>query len=325
MTMDLRHLRYFIAVAEELSFTRAARRLHIAQPPLSQQIRQLEEELGVTLLHRTKRHVALSEAGQVFLEHAKQILRATELAGMQARRAQRGEIGRIAVGFFEHMSYTLLPPIFRAYRERFPDVEVDMRWFPVIGQADALRRGDVDVSFMRAVGDFENIATEALVTEPFVVAVPSSHPLAAEHSLSLADCAAERFVMYTPHLAPDFHDMILRMCATAGFTPRVALEVGQVYTCLGLVSSSIGLAFVPSSVQRIHVDDVVYRPLRSRSLPIEVMLGWRHTRTSPLIRAFVDTAKDVIAASAGGSAGRTAACARARDRSRGGNRPGERE
>ena len=297
--MDLRHLRYFIAVAEELNFTRAADRLHIAQPPLSQQIRQLEEEVGVTLLHRTKRHVELSEAGQVFLDHARQILRSTEVAAVQARRAQRGEIGRLSVGFFEHMSYTLLPPIFRAYRERFPDVDVDVRWFPVIGQADALRRGDVDISFMRPGTDSEDITTEVLVTEPFVIAVPASHPFATEDSLSLRDCAAERFVMYTPHLAPDFHDMILRMCATAGFTPRVALEVGQVYTCLGLVSSGIGLAFVPSSVQRIHLDHVVYKPLRSRSLPVEVMLGWRRTNTSPLIGAFVETAKEAITASGG--------------------------
>lgn len=297
--MDLRHLRYFIAVAEELNFTRAADRLHIAQPPLSQQIRQLEEELGVTLLHRTKRHVELSEAGQVFLDHARQILRLTEVAAVQARRAQRGEIGRLSVGFFEHMSYTLLPPIFRAYRERFPDVDMDVRWFPVIGQADALRRGDVDISFMRPGTDSEDITTEVLVTEPFVIAVPASHPFATEDSLSLRDCVAERFVMYTPHLAPDFHDMILRMCATAGFTPRVALEVGQVYTCLGLVSSGIGLAFVPSSVQRIHLDHVVYKPLRSRSLPVEVMLGWRRTNTSPLIGAFVETAKEAIAASGG--------------------------
>lgn len=297
--MDLRHLRYFIAVAEELNFTRAADRLHIAQPPLSQQIRQLEEELGVTLLHRTKRHVELSEAGQVFLDHARQILRSTEVAAVQARRAQRGEIGRLSVGFFEHMSYTLLPPIFRAYRERFPDVDMDVRWFPVIGQADALRRGDVDISFMRPGTDSEDITTEVLVTEPFVIAVPASHPFATEDSLSLRDCAAERFVMYTPHLAPDFHDMILRMCATAGFTPRVALEVGQVYTCLGLVSSGIGLAFVPSSVQRIHLDHLVYKPLRSRSLPVEVMLGWRRTNSSPLIGAFVETAKEAIAASGG--------------------------
>lgn len=297
--MDLRHLRYFIAVAEELNFTRAADRLHIAQPPLSQQIRHLEEELGVTLLHRTKRHVELSEAGQVFLDHARKILRSTEVAAVQARRAQRGEIGRLSVGFFEHMSYTLLPPIFRAYRERFPDVDVDVRWFPVIGQADALRRGDVDISFMRPGTDSEDITTEVLVTEPFVIAVPASHPFATEDSLSLRDCAAERFVMYTPHLAPDFHDMILRMCATAGFTPRVALEVGQVYTCLGLVSSGIALAFVPSSVQRIHLDHVVYKPLRSRSLPVEVMLGWRRTNTSSLIGAFVETAKEAIAASGG--------------------------
>lgn len=299
--MDLRHLRYFIAVAEELSFTRAADRLHIAQPPLSQQIRQLEEELGVVLLHRTKRSVELSGAGQVFLEHARQIMRATEVAAAQTRRAERGEIGRLSVGFFEHTSYTLLPPIFRSYRERFPNVDVSVRWFPVIGQADALRRGEIDIAFMRPVGDFEDITTEELVTEPFVIAVPASHPFATKESLALSDCSAERFIMYTPHLAPDFHNMILRMCAAAGFTPQVALEVGQVYTCLGLVSAGIGLAFVPSSVQRIHLDHVVYKRLRSKSLPVEVMLGWRSRNTSPLIRTFAETAKDVIAALATGN------------------------
>jgi DNA-binding transcriptional LysR family regulator len=293
--MDLRHLRYFIAVAENLSFTRAAERLHIAQPPLSQQIRQLEEELGVTLLHRTRRHVELSDAGRVFLEQAKQIIRATEMAAVQAQRAQRGEIGRLAVGFFEHMSYTLLPPILRAYRERFPSVDVQLRWFPVISQADALLRGDVDVSFMRPVPQ-EEVIHQTLLKEPFVLAVPDSHPLAKRQTLSLKECAAERFIMYVPQLAPDFHTMIMRMCAASGFVPDVALEVGQVYTTLGLVSSGTGLAFVPSSVQqRVRFDHVVYKPIRGRTPKIEVMLGWVQRNPSPLLTAFVQTAKEVVA------------------------------
>lgn len=291
--IDLRHLRYFIAVAEGLSFSRAAEKLHIAQPPLSQQIRQLEEALNVTLLHRTKRHVELSEAGTIFLEHARQIIRATENAALEAQRAQRGEIGRLAVGFFEHMSYTLLPPIFRAFRERYPQVEIDLRWFSVIGQADALRSGQVDISFIRPVSDLVGITSEVILREPFVLAVPTGHPLASQESVSIKECSDERLIMYTPHLAPDFHEMITRMCATAGFLPNIALEVGQVYTALGLVSAGAGLAFVPSSVQSVRFDHVVYKPLSGRTLQIEVSLGWKQRNPSSLLLAFVEIAKDI--------------------------------
>lgn len=292
--MNLRHMRYFIAVAEELSFTQAAMRLHIAQPPLSQQIRQLEEELGVTLFQRTKRHVQLTDAGQVLYVHAKQILRATEIAALQTQRAERGEIGRLAVGFFEHMSYTLLPPIYRVFSERFPDVEVALRWFPVVNQADALQRGDVDIAFMRPLAEVEGISTETLLTEPFVLALPEHHPLAAQDCVSLTQCASESFVLYAPNLAPDFHTMIYRLCADAGFIPTVALEVGQIYTCLGLVSSGVGLALVPSSVQRVHLEYLTYRPIQGHTPPVEVMLGWRTSNTSPLLQSFIATAKEVM-------------------------------
>jgi DNA-binding transcriptional LysR family regulator len=289
--VDLRHLRYFIAVAESLSFTRAAEKLHIAQPPLSQQIRQLEEAIGVTLLHRTKRHVELSEAGAVFLQHARQIIGATQNAAVEAQRAQRGEIGRLAVGFFEHMSYTLLPPIFREFRERYPKVELDLRWFPVIGQADALHSGQVDISFMRPVFDADGITSEVILREPFMLAVPDRHRLAKEESVSIKTLADERFIMYAPRLAPDFHEMITSMCVAAGFLPAVALEVGQVYTALGLVGAGAGIAFVPSSVQSVHFDHVVYKTITGRTPKIEVSLGWKQRNPSPLLLAFVEIAK----------------------------------
>lgn len=291
--IDLRHLRYFIAVAENLNFSRAAEKLHIAQPPLSQQIRQLEDALGVVLLHRTKRHVEMSEAGATFLIHARQIIRATENAAVEAQRAQRGDIGRLAVGFFEHMSYTLLPPIFRTFRERHPLVEIELRWFPVIGQAEALRTGEVDISFMRPVSELTDISHEVILREPFVLAMPASHPLAGETPISLKDCSTDRFIMYAPRLAPDFHHMITHMCASAGFMPNVALEVGQVYTALGLVSAGVGLAFVPSSVQRVHFDNLVYVPLAARTHKIEVSLGWMQKNPSPLLLAFVEIAKTI--------------------------------
>lgn len=293
--MDLRHLRYFIAVAEDLNFTRASERLHIAQPALSQQIRQLEEELGVTLLHRTKRRVALSNAGITFLEHARNIIRATQVAALQAQRAERGDIGRLSIGFFEHMSYTLLPPVFRAYRERFPGVEVDLRWFRVVDQSDALRRGDVDVSFVRPVGGLDDLQTESLLREPLVLAMPASHRLAALESIPLKECASERFVTYLPSVAPDFHGLITRMCSAAGFAPDVALEVGQVYTCLGLVSAGVGISFVPESVRSIHFNRVVYRPIRGRTPKGEVMLAWRQRNPPALLEGFLETARKVVA------------------------------
>jgi DNA-binding transcriptional LysR family regulator len=291
--VDLRHLRYFIAVAESLSFSRAAEKLHIAQPPLSQQIKQLEHALGVTLFHRTKRLVELSDAGTVFLEHARRVLRATEIGAMEAQRAQRGETGRLAVGFFEHMSYTLLPPIFRAFKERFPSVEIDLRWFPVIKQQEALESGQIDIAFMRPMPGNVQIKGEIISREPFVLAIPVNHPLAKLPTVSLKRCSNERFVLYASTLAPDFHETITRMCAAAGFLPSVALEVGQVYTALGLVGAGVGIAFVPASVQSVHFDHVRYRPLDQRSPDIVVSLGWLHRNPSPPLLAFVEIAKEI--------------------------------
>ena len=163
--MDLRHLRYFIAVAEELHFTRAARRLHIAQPPMSRQIRELEEELGVTLFNRTRRQVELTDAGQVFLIKARQVLRAAESAVLETQRAERGETGKLAVGFFEQTAYTLLPPILRAFNQRFPEVDVQLRWFPVIDQVEALEQGEVDIAFVRPVADLSAVSKRLLLTD----------------------------------------------------------------------------------------------------------------------------------------------------------------
>lgn len=298
MAFDLRQLRYFIAVAEELNFTRAAERVHIAQPPLSQQIRSLEESLGVMLLQRTRRRVELTDAGRVFLDQARNLIRTAELAATEAQRAQRGEIGRLAVGFFEHMSYTLLPPALRAYRDRYPGVDIQLRWFPVIDQADALRRGEVDISFMRRVPDMHDVRTEVVFEDRFVLAVPAVHKLAAQDDIALKQCASEPFVMYVPQLAPDFHEMIMRLCALAGFVPKVALEVGQVYTALGLVSSGAGIAFVPASVQCVHFDHVVYRPMRRRTQKFEVMLGHKRSALSAVAATFIETVHQVVRATA---------------------------
>lgn len=292
--MDLRHLRYFVAVAEELSFTRAAERLHIAQPPLSQQIRQLEEQLGVALLLRTRRHVELTHSGKVYFDHARQILRSVENAAVQAQRAQRGEIGQLAVGFFEHSSYTLLPPILRMYRQAYPNVDVQLRWFPVVRQVDALLRGEIDISFLRPVFDSPEVKSEMILREPLILALSPDHPLARRRAVRLSACAQEGIITYSHSAAPDFHGMIASMCAAAGFAPRITSEVSQVYTALGLVSSGAGVAFVPASVRRVHFEHVVYRSLIGAESEVEVRLGWIQRQPSSLLRAFIDTAKEVV-------------------------------
>lgn len=291
--MDLRHMRYFIAVAEERSFTKAAARLHISQPPLSRQIRELEVELGVTLLNRTRHHIELSDAGQVFLQKARQILLATDAAVVQAQRAQRGEIGTLAIGFFEQIAYTLLPPTLRAFQERFPLVDVQLSWFPVIEQPEALRRGDVDLAFVRPAASLAGLNTEILLREPFVIALPADHRLADKNVVSIADCADERIISYVQHWAPDYHSIVMRLCALAGFAPQIVLELGQVYAAMGLVSSGMGISFVPASVQRVHVDKLVYRPLKEQTFLSETFLAWTHPYPSSLLSAFLDIAREV--------------------------------
>ena len=284
--MELRYLRYFVAVAEELSFTRAAERLHMAQPPLSQQIRRLEARLGVTLLLRTKRRVELTEAGRVFLHQAYQAIHSIDQGIMAAQRADRGEIGRLAIGLLVYISYTLIPPILRAFRARFPEVHVELRLLRNTQQIAALRSGQIDVSFLRPPVDDPEIASILLSREPFILAMPATHRLAGKASVSIKQFANDPFIMYARELGPTFHSEILGFCGKAGFSPKVALEVSQINAAVGLVGSGIGVAFVPESARRVRLDDVVYRPLVERAPKVDVLLAWQRRRPSQLLDAF---------------------------------------
>lgn len=284
-------MRYFIAVAEELNFTRAAGRLNMAQPPLSQQIRRLEQELGVTLFFRTKRRVALTDAGRVFLEQAYQITRSVEHAAVLVQRVERGESGRLVVGFLEYMSYTLLPPIMRMFRERFPGVEVVLRPLSNVQQVSALRYGNVDVSLLRPPIDDPEISSELILREPFIVAIPASHPRAGRRTVSINGFANDAFIMYQRDVGPSFFNAIYNFCAQAGFTPKVALEVSHIHAAVGLVGAGIGVALVPRSVRKVTLDNVVYKSLTDKAPTVDVMLAWQRQTSSPLINAFVETCK----------------------------------
>jgi DNA-binding transcriptional LysR family regulator len=291
--MELRALRYFVTLADELHFGRAAKRLSMTQPPLSQAIRGLERELGVRLFDRTRRKVALTHAGGAFLEEARATLARAAQAIEAAQRAERGEVGRLAVAYIAATAYTLLPLVLRDFSRGFPGVKLELRELTLPQQVEALRRGDVDVALLRPpVADAE-LAAETILQEPFVLALPSRHALTRLDRVPARRLAAEPFVMFPRQPGLVFHDLVMGFCLKNGFTPRVAQEANQTHTVVGLVSAGIGVALVPASTQRIGLAGVAYRPLREATPASRTAVAWRRLDASPVVKAFLDVARRV--------------------------------
>jgi DNA-binding transcriptional LysR family regulator len=290
--MELRQLRYFVAVAEELSFSRAAARVHISQPPLSRQVRLLEEGLGVQLLERDKHHVRLTEAGTVFLQHAQALLADAQSAALSAQRAARGEVGRLVIGFIGSAIYSCLPRVLRSFRESYPDVELVPTPLTISQQLDALRTKQIDAGFVRQPVQAEGIETVRLLREPYMVALPSGHRLAQEQTISLRALNSERFIIFRREEGPGAYNAIMQLCRRSGFTPSIAQEAGPMTTVIGLVGSGIGVAIVPASTQSIRIDEVVYRPLGGRRPAFtEFALALRKTGRSMALTRFVEIAR----------------------------------
>ncbi|MDB5394440.1 MAG: LysR family transcriptional regulator [Rhodospirillales bacterium] len=262
--MELRHLRYFVAVAEELHMTRAAERLGIAQPPLSQQIQALEREIGVTLFHRIKRHIELTDAGKLFLEEARRILIGVEAAVGRARRAQDGEIGRIRVGLTESASFnSIVTGALRAYRAAFPDIELTLEEKHTTELAESLRDGTIDAAFLRppfSAGD--GLDFRLLTSESMIVALPAGHGLATERPITLSELAAETFILYPRSARPGLSDMIAAACAQAGFTIKLGQQAPQLSAAINLVAAGMGISVVPQSMRQMQPRGVVYRALK---------------------------------------------------------------
>lgn len=291
--MELRTLRYFVTLAEELHFGRAARRLAITQPPLSLAILKLEEEIGVALFARTRRHVALTDAGSVFLEQARSVLSRAGEAVQMAQAAHRGEIGRLAIGYMSASIFTLLPAVLRDFAARHPGVRLDLRELTLPQQLAALRAGDIHAGFMRPPVTDAELASESLLEEPLRVALPAGHPLAAARRIRALRLASEPFVMFQRSPGLVLHDLVLGFCLQRGFAPRVAQEASQTHAVVGLVSAGIGVALVPASAQEIRLRGVEFRPLVEKSPPVGTCLAWRRDDASPALRAFADTARRV--------------------------------
>lgn len=289
--MELRHLRYFVAVAEELHFRRAAERLHMSQPPLSQQIRQLEEEVGAQLLVRNQRKVELTAAGVVFLERAREILDSVEDAARQARRVQRGEVGRLAVGFVGSAMYSFVPELLRGFRESAPDIALRLHELGTTEQLRQLEDGRLDVGFVRAPGRRPGLTLETVLEEQIVVALPDVHPLAQRPVLALGDLAGESLVLLTRAGSPGLRAALADALAELGGEERIAQEVAEMQTVIGLVAAGVGLSLVPESVRALVRHGVTYRPLADAAPVVRLAMAWRANDNSSVLRRFLAEAR----------------------------------
>ncbi|MCU0569630.1 MAG: LysR family transcriptional regulator [Oculatellaceae cyanobacterium Prado106] len=292
--IELRHLRYFIAVAEELHFGRAAERLHMAQPPLSQQIRHLEEQVGFQLFQRTKRKVELTEAGQIFLTESYKILRQLEQAIQTGRQVSRGEAGQLVVGFVSSAAYNVLPEILRAFRAHLPQVKLELHELTTDQQVRWLQENRIDIGFVRPPLEDAALNCQIIFQETLVVALPETHRFGDRPTLSLTDLANENFIIFPRTLAPGLYDQIISLCQQAGFSPNVVQEAIQMQTILSLVAAEMGVAIVPLSLQKLQRLGVVYKSLQEKTPQAAIALTWHKQDTSPIVQQFLSVCQSLF-------------------------------
>ena len=282
---SLARLSCFIAVAEELHFGRAAERLHMTQPPLSRQIQQLENELGVHLIDRTTRSVTLTPAGVAFLPDARRILELAEGAAQTVKRIPAGDLGTVVVGFTAASAHAVLPRLLDDAREKLPDVKLDLREMVTAAQVEGLMTGELDLGMARPPLKRPGLVSRPLLHEQLIAALPVGHPLAGlARQLTLNDLDGEDVVMYSPVQARYFNELLISTFTIAGATPRFVQYVTQVHTMLVLVRSGIGIALVPASAATLHPDGVVFRLIGAfRERPVELDAVWRGDSSNPAL------------------------------------------
>lgn len=289
--MDLRHLRYFVAVAEEQNFTRAAERLHISQPPLSRQIQDLEDELGLPLFERGSRPLRLTEAGRFFYGHATRLLQQAEQAVRTTKRIAQVE-RRLVIGFVSSTMYGALPRLVRLFRAARPQIDISLQEMNTIEQVEALKAGRIDVGFGRIRFDDPAVKREVLREERLVAAIPMEHELAkSEGAMTLAEVAAYDNLVYPRNTRPGYLDQVLSIFRDAGLEPVAIHEVQEMQTALGLVAAGVGVCVVPASVHRLRPDEVVYRPLAEPQAVSPIIMSTRlHDQSEDLVllRSLID-------------------------------------
>lgn len=286
--MNLRQVKYFVAVAEELHFGRAALRLHISQPPLSMNIRQLEDSLGVELLSRTNKSVRLTSAGAAFYEESLRLLRQADEMQRVAERVAKGQTGSLRVGFTSSMLFRGLEDIVDHYRRRYPGVAISLKEMNSSEQLNALIREQIDAGFVHNYQANDDISARLFLAERFICSLPSRHPLAATPIVPVQKLRYEPFLLFPHALSPHYHDQIVAICVNAGFSPEVLYEVRSWLTIVELVSQSMGIALVPASMQKIRNPGIVFRPIDDSSILSETHCVWRKGTMPATITHFVE-------------------------------------
>ena len=291
--MELRHLRYFLAVAEALHFGHAATTLHIAQPSLSHQIRQLEAELRTSLLHRTKRRVELTAAGRLFLQEAREIVARADRAAMIARRAGYGKEGRLRIAVGYCMDQSRVSEVVSAYNRREPGTRVEVQTLAVPMQFEALRSQTIDVGFVRPPIPDSGLAGETLLSEALVAALPLKHRAAGRTSIPLSDLANDAFVLPPRALVPVYHDIVLKACRDAGFVPHAPHETDHLNMVVAMVAGGSGVALVPAFARRLKPRRVAFVSLRPPAT-LDLSIAWRRENGSRVVSAFLDLARELL-------------------------------
>jgi DNA-binding transcriptional LysR family regulator len=293
--VELRHLHYFLHVAEELHFGRAAERLRMAQAPLSQQIRQLEERLGTRLFDRTTRSVALTPAGRVFLDHARDVLANVNKAVSHTRLVSGRDRSSIAVGAVSVALYHFLPPIIGRFRSKFSDVQVEVMPLTTAEQLKMLAAGELNIAFIRPPSSPGFIEQETIGKEGFVAIMRHDHPLAARENLRLRDLKEENFVGYRSILGASYHNTVVEHCRKAGFIPRFVQEASHTVAVSVLVAAGIGVAIIPEWTSLLPIKGLVHRRLDELPNTIDLAVAWPAGEPSPVIRHFIDVTRRVAA------------------------------
>jgi DNA-binding transcriptional LysR family regulator len=289
MTMELRHIRYFLAVAEERHFTRAAAKVGIGQPPLSQQIKDLEGEVGAALFHRLAHGAELTEAGKAFLAGVKEMPLIAEKATMAARRAARGETGSLRVGFTPSATFNVVvPSAIRTFRRVFPEIHLTLEEANTTRLVDGLREGTLDAVFLRpGTPGTEELQLRRLPEESMVVALPESHPAAALGEIDLAMLKDDPFLLFPREIAPTVYDTVVDACRMAGFEPVISQLAPHFSTIVNLVAAELGVSIVPASMTQVRVAGMAYRQIAGRSPTMGLALAYRRGETSPVVRNFI--------------------------------------